>query len=116
MAIKILHKCALGTLPLLDAASATSRERELGRVGDKSANTFLVMCQDARGLACRKIPEADGRIERRANDLGIGLLTPDLRNSGGVSGQDNYIASRSHVPDARNAISTPSDEDIEGWM
>ena len=71
LAVEVLHEGPFRAFPLLDGAGGAGGEGEFGGVQGESADAFFVVCEDARGLAGREVPESDGAIEGGGDDLRV---------------------------------------------
>jgi hypothetical protein len=116
MAVKVLHEGAFGALPLLDRAGAGGSKGEFFGVHRQGAHAFFVVGEDAHGFAGGEIPEADGRVEGRGDDLRVGFLAFEVGDGAFVAGENVDVAAGAHVPDAGDAITAAGDEDVQGWV
>ena len=109
VAVEVLHEGAFGAFPLLDAAGAAAGKGPLGRVEGEGSDALFVMGQDAHGLAGRQVPESDGRVERRGDDLRFDCFALEVRDGLPVAAEYVDVASGPHIPNSCDAISASRD-------
>lgn len=114
--VEVLHKGPLGTLPLLDAPRRAARERKFFRVQGKRSHALFVVRQHTHRLAGREVPEADGAVEARGDDLRVRFLAFDVADGAFVPAQHVDVGARAHVPDSGDAVAAAGDEDVERWV
>lgn len=142
VADKVVHKYALGALPLFDAvvvscdmiinslvpSCAGAGKAVLCRVDRQRSHRFLVVGQGGHTLAGGQVPQSytvsqvpgigspDGAIHATRNDLRVRGLGLDIRDGACVSSQGENVRPGSHVPYTHACIATGGHEHVESGV